>query len=1231
MNQTEVRESQGIIATYLRIAVASIVLLCLLALPIQAQVLYGTLTGNVTDPNGAVVAGAQVEARNVNTGTVQQATTDSSGIYRFSAILPGTYSVTISAGGFAKQVNESVSVSVNTVRRLDVALTLAKVSETVTVTGEAPVLQTDKTDVHTDLTATQITNLPITSSVGGRNFQSLLRVVPGFGNMTEQNSAAANPQRAMSTNVNGQSLQGINTRIDGAQDAYPWLPGNVAYIPPADAIETVNVVTNSFDAEQGMAGGAAVNVQVKSGTNTLHGEGFEFFNDQNLRTRNFFQTDHSLIANAATPDPSGTTDCVARPEFCKQRFPVHKPKNIKHQFGGTIGGPIIKDKLFFFGDYQRTTQRSIGNPLLTLPTMPMRTGDFSAFIPAGHDCNTARVANCIFDPTTNLAFPGNIIPTDRIDPAASKLVAILPPVGEGAPSTNNYIVGATGQIKVDNFDVKVNYVPSQKSTFFTRYSMSRSHIFDPPTLGAAGGDATNGGQLGNGNSRIQSVGLGATYSFSPSLLADWNFGFTRQRLGATALDIGSAFGSETLGIVGTNGFGTNGDPSLYNGIPAFQVSGVANIGNPNTGNPFLFRDNQFVSGANLSWMKGKHAWRFGIEYNHTQMNHFQPQGADGNFTTARGSFNFNGNLTASGTAQNPVNSFAQLLLGLPNRAGKAILLNNPVALRWTQWAWYARDQWQVDPRLTLTLGVRYEFYPFGYSDHGRGLAVFNPATGNVLIGGVNGIPLNSGVDAGHGQFLPRVGLAYRLGQKTVIRGGYGISADPSNYHFLRNAYPSTITSDPVGGSATTPAEISLTGTNAVGLLAALPVGLAPILAPLPDISSGTIPLPNGVGTRTFVNDFSRGYIHSFNFTVQQEIAGFNLEAGYVGNRGIRPLSNVNLNSSQICPASVQGPWASTTAKTRSFHCQGMDDLGHPVDGAPTYLRILNVNGHNWSGISAMMPFKNNYYDSLQAKVNRRLAGGSQVGLAYTFSKAINYTENEDLSGLFEHFPAYWEKNRALASFDRPHNLQVYAVYDLPFGHGKRWAQSGVGNAIAGGWQLNTVISRLSGTPYSVTANAAFLNPTVQDGLNNTSDRVAAFHKLNGKPWTLNGSCPISNLSCHYFDPASFAQPQQGVFGNTGRNQFRGPGIFGADLSLFRNFKLTERFTFQFRAEAFGLTNTPRFNNPNSGCGSANPGDLCSTAASNNNFGTITGTNGTSGSNSSTDGTRTIWFAGKLMF
>jgi hypothetical protein len=514
----------------------------------------------------------------------------------------------------------------------------------------------------------------------------------------ESNSAGGNPQRAMTANVNGQSSQGNNTRIDGVQDAYPWLPNNIAYVPPVDAIETVNVATNSFDAEQGTAGGAIVNVQIKSGTNAFHGDAHEFHTDNALKALNYFNPPNFKV-----------------------------PLNIFNQFGGALGGRIVKDKLFFFGDWESTRQTQApagGNPQ-TVPLDPVRTGDFRGLVDAKGNPIT------IYDPNTGgpnganrtpISCNGvqNMICPSRIDTAAAAMVALIPEPNQPG-ITNNYLSGQKGSFSRDDIDGKINYVASQRSTVFGRYSFSRSDIFDPPVLGAAGGNATLGGQPGNSFSRIQVVGLGATYTFSPNLMLDANGGFTRQRINAENTDIAKdkAFGLETLKIPGTN------DPAnqLYWGQPAFQFGGAgglyANLGNASTGNPFVFRDNQYVGNANLTWIRGRHQLRFGIEYNHVQLNHFQPQG--GTFQTARGSFRFSGAATeqvacAGGkcTAQNApstlqYNSFADFLLGLPTELGKAVQNVDPIALRWSQWGWYARDQYQVTPKLTLNYGLRWEF------------------------------------------------------------------------------------------------------------------------------------------------------------------------------------------------------------------------------------------------------------------------------------------------------------------------------------------------------------------------------------------------------------------------------------------------------------------------------------------------------------------------------------------
>jgi hypothetical protein len=640
-----------------------------LAAPMAAicQVLYGSLAGNVTDPTGAIVAGARVEVVNSGTGASTSALTNERGAFVFNNLQAGVYKVTITAATFKALVQDQIRIDANSVRRLDAELQVGDVNATVQVTAAGEALQSDRADVNSQLQATQIESLPITSSAG-RNFQALYKTVPGFSVITEGvSSDGGNPQRSMTGNVNGNSMQANLTRIDGASNSYPWLPFNTAYVPPTESIQSVSIVTNSYDAEQGNAQGAAVNVITKSGTNEFHGSVFEYHTDNALKALNRF-------------NPAG----------------FRQPKFIMNQYGLAVGGPILKNKLFFFTDWEATRRRQLASRTVTV-TNPDAIFDsagnanLSAAIPAGTNCNVTPVAGCVFDPNTGnaegtgrQAFTGNIIPAARIDPAARLMLGRIRKSGflnnDGVTATNNYNTTGSASLDRDTNDIKVNYVPSGKTTIFGRYSISRARLFDPPVLGDAMGGATGGGQVGIAPSRIQSVGLGGSYTISAAMVIDISAGYTRQVLGAEHapdIDLGN-FGVDTLHIPGTNG-----DTRLTGGTPGFifQTGGWNGIGNVDTGNPFQFRDNQYVANANLSWARGAHDLRFGTEYTRSGLNHFQPQG--GAFQNPRGGFRFNGNVTAlsGGPAATKANSLAQYLLGFPNEVGKAVQNANPNSLR----------------------------------------------------------------------------------------------------------------------------------------------------------------------------------------------------------------------------------------------------------------------------------------------------------------------------------------------------------------------------------------------------------------------------------------------------------------------------------------------------------------------------------------------------------------------
>ncbi len=1044
----------------------------LLAPSASAQVLYGSLTGNLTDPSGAVVPGVRVEALNTATGVSRASVSDDRGVYLLSDLQPGSYQITTKAPAFASRVDNGITISLNSTLRLEMVLQVSQVAESITVSAGVVTLQTDRADINNVLQGKQIADLPLINSQG-RNFQQLFKILPGFTPPVEVHSDAGNPQRSMATQSNGLPQSGNATRLDGATISYPWLPRLVAYLPPVEAVEAVNLVSNSFDAEQGMAGGAAMNVQIKSGTNQIHGATWEYHTNSQLKARNYFYCLYSC-----TGDPN------------------HPPKNLNNQFGGLVGGPIIKNKLFFFADWERTTRRQAASALRTIPTAALRSGDFNG------------TGTTVYDPSTGTPdgkgrtpFPNNMIPASRID-SASLIMANLIPLPNQSVFPNNYLSIGTYSLTRDNLDFKINYVPTDKMQVFGRYSFSPTLIFDPPSLGPAGGDATNGGQPGRAPGLIQSAGMGGSYTLSPHVLFDAVIGYTRIRLSAQNVDLAKNYGLDVLKIPGTNGA-----EALQGGYPRFTFGTVfSSLGNPNVSNPFLFRDPQYYTGENMSWTKGSHSLRFGFEYSKYDINHFQPQASNG----PRGGFNFSGGLTSlnGGASSTGFNTWGDFLLGLPQTMGKDVQYENPATVRMPSYGFYARDSWQINRQLTVDYGVRYEIYPAPRRDHFEAER-YDPNTDKVYRGGY---------DTGIGQLAPRLGIAYRLNEKTVIRTGAGISVDPTSFRYLRDAYPATISSQ-------------FSGANSFQAAGSFRTGIPSVVGP--DLNQTVFTLPAAVGTTTFPQSFHRGYIESYNFTVQRDAgAGFNVQAAYVGSRGIRQTVIQNINAA--------GP--------------GGGNAGRAL--YPSFGRISNV--------SDFLPFNTSSYNSFQSQVTRRV-GATLIGASYTLSRAINYADDQD-SGLTWNWVPMLQRNKAVAGFDRTHNFQLYGNYALPFGKGQKYADSGFLSKLAGGWQTNWILSRYSGTPFTVGTSGTSLNAP---GNTQTADQVLP---------------TVAILAGHgvgqpYFNPSAFAPVTDVRFGNSGRNILRGPGLFNLDGSLFRTFKITERFDLQFRAECFGLTNTPQFGNP----------------------------------------------------
>ena len=714
----------------------------------------------------------------------------------------------------------------------------------------------------------------------------------------------------------------------------------------------------------------------------------------------------------------------------------------------------------------------------------------------------------------------------------------------------------------------MNYNPTNRVAVWGRYSFSPIAIPGTFALGAAEGDVLGGAQAGTAGGRVQTTAAGFTYTISPTLLLDGNVGYTRQNIGANGDEQQGAFGLNTLKIPGTNGVGPD-----YAGIPGFQINAAEptgstlNLGNTGTGSPFLFRDNQYTTNINLGKVSGAHNLRFGFEYDKYDLNHFQPQG--GTFGTARGTFGFDGSLTVLCNAVNaadvcnnsitpnangiPANSWAQFLLGYPSRLGKVTQFQDPNSLRFSTWSLYARDQWQVTRNLTVNYGLRWEYYPI-YSHNWYGATRYDLATHNILIGGEGSTPWDSGASASKKNFAPRLGIAYRLGAKTVIRSGYGITVDPENMRNQRNTFPSVVNQDyqaagtdqfvVIPGLCTQctlrtglPSGASLTPNISGGVITPAPAGTtAATLQP-------TNYLPN-ISTSTFPSYMNRGYIQSWNFIVQHQFSSsLTADVGYVGTHAVHQTFGVNVNGS--APGTNN-----TTARLLAPYLVG------------------DLNDYE--------PFGNMTYNALQSKLTKRFSG-SIIGVAYTFSKAIdNFNgtgsgaqgDNGDGS-LFRAYPTSYSLDKQLAGFNRTHTLQVFYVYQLPFGKGQQFLNHGVIAQIVGGFQIGGTLSRLSGLPFTVGSNVG----------TNAGGQSQSATQINPAVAILGGH----DANSPYFDGTAFTNPAVGTLGTTGRNILIGPGFFNMDTNVSRTFSFKEgKIKFQIVGEAFNLTNTPSFSLPGGG-------------------------------------------------
>jgi len=1056
------------------------------ATPAIAQVLYGSIVGHVQDSTGAALPGATVLIVHDETRLTREATADAAGGYTFTAVPTGTYHVTVTMQGFKTFARQDVPVTINTVTRVDAALAVGQLAETVTVIGESPLLQTDRAEVRAELKEQMLRDLPVPI---GRNYQRLFKVLPGFTPPEDAHSIPSNPSRALVFNVNGASRSSNNTRIDGVSTTNVWLPHVAAYVPALESLETVNVVTNSFDAEQGLAGGSVINVQIKSGTNTLTGSAFEYHANEGLRAHNYF-------------DPPGT----------------QKGKWRYNQFGGTVGGPVVRNRLFYFASYENTRDQRDVSQTVSVPTLPMRLGNLSA------------APNPIYDPMTGnpdgsgrTAFPGNVIPDNRIDPIARKIIGLMPlpnlSNADGSiPETRNYFVQAPFTFNRWTLDTKVNWNATSKLNIFARYSHLDFWTFNETVYGKQlQGPPIAGGNPGTGSGNTYNFSAGATYTFSSTVVADAHFGYVRQSTAVEHSDIAEQKGLDFLGIPGTNG------PRRFEGgMPLFDFDTYAPVGISERYMPYYRDDDQYQTVLNVNWLKGRHSLRFGTDIYLQGLNHTQPE-LSGTYYTARGGFQFRSNATLirGGPTGNNFNAWGAFLLGLPNELGRLLEVDAPYTTRMRSYSFYARDQWQAASKLTVSYGARWEYFPIP-TRADRGLERYNPATNMMEIGGIGSVPTDLGVHVQKGLIAPRLGVTYRIRPSTVLRAGFGITNDPySLARPLRTNHPILI-------------NLVVPAAHSWAWAGRLADGIPAIAEP--SLGNGIIPIPGNITAFTLPNDFKRGYIRSFNVAVQKELKwGFVAEAAYVGTRQIDQLGFRELNWSPIGGGQAGRQLAAygRTAQTR-----------------------------------VVEPIGDSQYDALQTRLDRRFAGGFQLGVSYTLSKStgIEGAPNSDGAAAIQ-IPEYYDLNRALSSFDRTHNLNITSITELPFGPGHRWLTGGgVAAAIVGGWQVNNILSFYSGTPFNITSSGTSLNAPESS---QRADQVKPDVQI------LDGN----GRGNAYFDPLAFAPVTAARFGTAPWRVLRGPGAATWDLGVFREFRLARGLNAQLRVEAFNVLDKQIFDNP----------------------------------------------------
>lgn len=1087
-----------------------------LTVPAGAQTNKGTIKGTITDSNGGVVQDATVTVTNVGTNAERTVNTGDDGTYEVPVLDPGNYKVTVKATGFAETTQENVNVQTATTAVVDVTLGAAGVGVEVTITAAPSLVQSETSERGGIVTGREVTELPLS----GRNFTQLATLTPGVARSSNAGVGGAGPDSRQFNNgdpragsggpnssnpqgdtptsrfarsgggaltVNGQRPTNNNFSLDGVDNNESQF-GTIGVFPNPDAIAEFRVSTSIPPAEVGRAAGAVISTTTKSGTNDFHGS--VYYYGQNSALNAF----HPMLKR-------DRANAISRGD----RFIPDKAVQQIHEFGATVGGPVVRDRLFFFFDYLGQRNNLPFPVATTVPTARARVGDFSEFLACGQ---------VVRDPVSGLPFAGNIIPTGRQDPIARRVLGLypLPTANVACPSqgTNNYFTQRNVQEKIDNYGIKIDFKVNSKNSMTGRFNdqalVNLRDNFFPIGVTGQPGLPTAGFGAGEEVGDTRQIVITDTHSFSPTVLNEFRFGWTEINIGINNCGVLGACGvsatwAQDIGIPNVNlgGPETSGGPGLgFTGNGFVEFLGDGGLFRAKSKNPYFADD--------VTIIRGNHVIKTGGEFRYRLLN-----------TVCGGCAGFEKGAIGFGDGGPGNNAMANALLGQTGFAQRSRTIGGPFDLRMQEWGLYVQDDWKVNDRLTLNLGLRYDLLPgpTAPTEKDGRISYYFVDQRRVVVAGDSS---NRLVELDKNNFGPRIGFALSLNDdKTlVLRGGYGLL-----YTLDGLDYPPAVRNPPF-------TNIDFSNWT----LAQGP----------PIIQNGIDPVNLPTGTNLFTVDAQQknGMVHQIQTSVQYQFAqDWSLDIGYVGNRSRNLLATFQ-----------QGSGGQGIAR---------NNAGQLLNSVLLYSNAAKSS-----------------YDSLQTQVVKRFANNIQGQASYTFSKTIDNatgvfnglgdSKNQGRQGPVHPFDLDFDKGRSV--LDVPHLFSANAIIDLPFGKGQRYLNSGgASDRVFGGWQLNVIQSIRSGFPFSVVCQCDLIRPSqVGDPFSNVPSGLfmnrAAFSTTTGITEVVN------------------AAGQTIRFGNLPRNSFRGPSIWNTDMSIFKNTRITERVKVQIGFEFFNLWNHTNLTVPN---------------------------------------------------